>query len=134
MERGSQTSKPDDGGKHHVDALHLHEVDHRGDSCEDLDAFGRQSFLDGGIFGFVGNDDGVGVELQSLLYKESGIAAGAEHLDRKEVAMATDDVERLRAYRTCGTQYGYSFHLRVQNEMYSSGLTGVPLTQISKWR
>ena len=63
----------------------------------------RRASLTCWVFRLVGDDHGVGVELQGLLHQEVGIAAGAEHLDSKEVAVTTDDVQRLRAYGPCGT-------------------------------
>ena len=83
------------------------------------------------VLGLVGNDHGIGLELDGLLYQQVGVASGTQHLDGKQVAVAAYDIESLCAYRAGGTEYCYSFH---QNEIYSSGFTAVPPTHSSKCR
>ena len=97
-QRGPQTSETHDGCQHHVDALHLHKVNHRRHASENLYSLGLEGFLHRWVFLLVSDDHGVGFKRQSLLHQKVGIAAGTEHLDSEEVTVTAYHVQCLRPY------------------------------------
>ena len=100
-EGGTQTGKAHYGGQNHIDGAHFHEVGNGVVAGKDFDAVGVESGLHLGVFGLVGNGNGVGLELECLLYQQVGVAAGAQHLDGKAVAVTPYHVQRLCAYGAC---------------------------------
>ena len=98
-ERGLETRETDNGGQHHIDAVHLHQVNHRTFAGKDLDIGVRQSIAQPGILALVGDNNRIGIELKRLLGQQVGIGACTQHLDGEQVAVASDHIEGLCPYR-----------------------------------
>jgi len=130
-EGGPEAAEADHRADDDVDAVHSDEVAEAVDACPDFDAVGLEGFVDGFVAGFVADDDVGRVKLDGLPDQQVGAAAGGEEDDLEQVAVLPDDVQRLGADGSGGSEDGYlSFHLETDETGGVEALSVLPQFEV----
>ena len=130
-EGGPQAAEPDHGADDDVHAVHADQVAEAVDAGPDLGPAGLQDVCEGLVAGFVADDDVGRVKLDGLLGEQVHAAAGGEEDDLEQVAVLADDVQRLGADGSGGSEDSYlSFHLEADESGRIEALAVVPQLEV----
>ena len=110
MDRGVETGESDHRCEYHIDRTCLYDLVKRLGTGIDLHVgqVAHQGFQLV-VTLLVGNDDGGGLELMSLLGQQLYLIISSQTIDLVQVAMFLDDFKCLCSDRTGGTEYGNLF-------------------------
>lgn len=108
-EDGREPGGADDGGEDDIDVVALDQFNGPGGSAEDFGAQAAGFLADDAVGRFVGDGDDFGFEMPDLFDEFFGLFVGAEGDDFVGSAEMLDDVQRVGADGTGGTEDGDSF-------------------------
>ena len=128
---GPQAAEPDHRAHDDVHAVHPDQVAEAVDAGPDLGPARLQDVCEGLVAGFVADDDVGRVKLDGLLREQVYAAAGGEEDDLEQVAVLADDVQRLGADGSRGSEDGYlSFHLEADESCRIEALAVLPQLEV----
>ena len=130
-EGGPEAAEADHGADDDVYVVHADQVAEAIHASPDFDAVGLEGLVDLCVAGFVADDDVGRVKFDGLLDEQVRAAAGGEEDDFEEVAVLPDDVQRLGADGSGGSEDGYlSFHLETDETGGVEALSVVPQFEV----